>query len=294
MQIETGEVHPFLPNRHVEVLEVAKGPRRTPEGDRLLAGARHGALHETFGDPGRAIVARLQAPALTQLLEDEARLRHDDLRVEQHLPVGAEQQDAPGPQEAQKAAQPADEALLREVGEERGHGDRVEPFGADEILGPDRGDQPVDAEALLLEAHRLGIDVGDPQPFPREALQEEAGDPAVAAGEIEQPLGAPGSVEPRTEPPGENLGEGVGDAAPGAVVGEEAPVAVSCVVAGEKLQHLVARIEGWQNAFPGKPRFGQQGAEKRRALIFGALIFGVLIFGHGRHDLSGRFRSRWR
>ncbi len=274
---ESREVGAGLGHRHVEVLEVAQAAREAMQ--RGLSGGAGGlgqrpqrlqcfpksAAHELLAHPGGAVVRPGERAALADLPKQQPRGGQLDAGLEQAAVVDAEGQHAPRREQAHQHPQPGDEPLFRQMGEQRGDEDGVEGPGArrgGEVLGAHRRDQAVDAETPLLEAHAGGVDVRHPDALRRQQAQQEAGDAAVAAGEVEQPADPPRLAEA----PAQHLGHGAGDAGAGLEVGIERPLAVARARPHEEAQHLVLGIDLEVDGARFEAQVGEQQAHQGAGL----------------------------
>ena len=149
------------------------------------------------------------------------------------------------------------------MGEERGDEDGIEILAEGKVLRAHRRDHTLHAEALLLETDAIGVDVGDPEAIGRDLPDEESGDPAVSAGEV-QDLSDPAQI---AETPAKHLEQSVGDAQARAEVGEERAVPVSLQTVDEKSEHLVASVDREVEAARLDLPVVQKGAQQRAGLV---------------------------
>ncbi len=268
---EAREVGAGLRHRDVEVLEVAQAALQPVQG--ACPGAcpgcaerpLEGGAHELLVHPGRPVVRAGERVALADLLEQQPARRQHLAGRQQAAVVNAEGQHPARGEQRHEHPQPGHEPLRRQMGEQRGDQDGVEGGAArrrGEVLGAHARDDAVHAEAPLLEAHALGVDVGDPDALGRQQAHQEAGDAAVAAGEVEEPPGPPRLAEA----PGEHLGHRAGDAGARLEVGVERPLAIAGRGLHEELQHLVAGIDRELDGARLEPQVGEQRAHQRADL----------------------------
>ncbi len=154
----------------------------------------------------------------------------------------------------------------------------------EKLLRPHGGDDAVDAEPLLLEAHAAGVDVPDPDALRRDLPHQETGDPAIAAGEVEQ-LADPAGI---AEAPAQDLSQRAGDARAGPEVLKQGPLAVSLLGQGEEAQHLVAGVDGSLERLRGDLQIGEESVDER------AFLVGAEGQGHGGGSSSFRRRESTR